>query len=125
MLCGPVWPGFKLVNNNLFLAQMVMVGAKQVGYLQAAICVDCTREAIERSRNRRPANFNFDRRSASYKRWPRRCDGFCAYSVAFACEQAQRYDRRRPSCKRSAVVSGRKLIPPLVHHEPSAVTPRM
>jgi hypothetical protein len=26
--------------------------------------------------NRRPANFNFDRRSASYKRWPRRCDGF-------------------------------------------------
>jgi hypothetical protein len=51
---------------------------------------------------RRPANFNFDRRSASYKRWPRRCDGFRAYSIASARKPAQQLDRRRQSCKRSA-----------------------
>jgi hypothetical protein len=45
---------------------------------------------------------SFDRRSASYNRWPRRCDGFGACSIASACKPAQRLDRRTPSCKRSA-----------------------
>ena len=56
----------------------------------------------DRSMERRPANFNFDRCSASYKRWPRRCDGFRAYSIASARKPAQQLDRRRQSCKRSA-----------------------
>jgi hypothetical protein len=100
-LCGLGW-----CNNTLNLAQMV--GAKQLGYLRAWLrrkrpSCDLGRlhEAIAQW-NRRPANLSFDRRSASYNRWPRRCDGFGACSIASACKRAQRLDRRTPSCKRSA-----------------------
>ncbi len=97
VLRGPVWSGWVQQQS----------GAKQLGYLRARLRLkkpsrDLCRlhEAIARG-TRRPANFSFDRRSASYKRWPRRCDGFRASSIAVACKHAQQLDRRRPSCKRS------------------------
>ena len=83
-------------------------GAKQLGYLRARLRLkkpsrDLCRlhEAIAQW-NRRPANLSFDRCIASYNRWPRRCDGFGACSIASACKPAQRLDRRTPSCRRSA-----------------------
>ena len=105
-LCFEALFGLGWCDNTLNLAPMV--GAKQLGYLRAGLrrkrpSCDLGRlhEAIAQW-NRRPANLSFDRRSASYKRWPRRCDGFGACSIASACKPAQRLDRRTPSCKRSA-----------------------
>ena len=105
-MCFEALFGLGWCDNTLNLAPMV--GAKQLGYLRAWLrrkrpSCDLGRlhEAIA-PWNRRPANLSFDRRSASYKRWPRRCDGFGAYSIASACKPAQQLDRRTPSCKRSA-----------------------
>ena len=98
VLRGPVWSG--LVQQQS--------GAKQLGYLRAWLRLkkpsrdSCRLHEAIAQWNRRPANLSFDRRSASYNRWPRRCDGFRACSIAWACKPAQRLDRRTPSCKRSA-----------------------
>jgi hypothetical protein len=46
----------------------------------------------------------------------------------FHCSGMQANEAARPSqteLQAQRSVSGRKLIPPLVHHAPSAVTPRM
>ena len=117
-------------NNNLSVAQMV--GGTQLGYPRAWLrrkepSCDLGRlhEAIAQW-NRRPANFNFDRRSASYKRWPRRCDGFGAYSIASACKRAQQLDRRTPSCKSSAAQADANAVaraPQTVRDSTKAVVP--
>ena len=106
-------------NNNLSVAQMV--GGTQLGYPRAWLrrkepSCDLGRlhEAIAQW-NRRPANFNFDRRSASYKRWPRRCDGCGAYCIPLHRHVNARSNSTVAGRVANAAQRKRTQTPPLVH----------
>jgi hypothetical protein len=109
---------------------MVMVGAKQLGYLRARLrlkkpiarCVVWTdRSLVEpptRELQLRPPQRIVQALAETLRWFPR----------VFHCIGMKTHAAARPSQAESQAqrsVSGRKLIPPLVHHAPSAVTPRM
>ena len=127
VLRGPVWP--RLVRQHSELGADGR--CKQQGYLRAwlrrkKLSCDLGRlHAAIAQWNRRPANFNFDRRSALCKRWPRRCDSFRAYCIQLHRHVNRRCDSTVARRVADAAQRTRTQMPPLVHHEPSAVTPRM
>ncbi len=114
-----------LCTNNLNLAPMVMVGAKQLGYLRARLrlkkriarCVVWT-EPPTRELQLRPPQRIVQALAETLRWFPRvfHCIGMKTHAVA-------RPSQAESQAQRSG--SGRKLIPPLVHHASSAVTPRM